>query len=124
MADAGKDCETGDLCRRISRTDKKRRRALLPLCHLERSVLRGVCAPGSRRLRGLLRPIWTDRPAGPDDYPDRAEARLLFPVALCLALVAPPVARDSSTSDRPGRGDHRVAPSSLSLGRRRKELAA
>ena len=41
-----------------------------------------------RRLRRLFRSVRPERPAGPDDHPDRAAPRFLFPVALCRAVVA------------------------------------
>src|SRR5260370_3191993 len=75
-------------------------------------------------MRSLLRSVRTSRQAGLYGYSDGAKARLLLPVALCLALVASSISRDSSPAHWPGPGDYRFAPSTLSLGRRRKELAA
>src|SRR5262249_50914699 len=123
MADAGTSCKASNLSKRISRLDEEGWRTVLSLRRVERSDLRGVHSPGSRCMRGLFQSIWTDRHARPDDYPDRAATRLLLLVALRPALVASPIARDSSTSHWPGPGDYGVASSSVSLGRRRKELA-
>jgi mono/diheme cytochrome c family protein len=53
------------------------------------------CAAGRRRMRVYLRSVRSDGQAGSDDHPDRAEARLLLPVALCAALAAAAVARDA-----------------------------
>src|SRR6266568_7309855 len=115
MADARPHRETSDLRSGISRTDQERWGALLSLCHLERSVLRGFYYPGGRRMRVLLWPIWADRQAGSDDHPDGAKAGLLFPVAVCFALAASAVAGNASASHRPGRGDSRIAAASISL---------
>ncbi len=103
---------------------KERWRAVLSLCGLERPVLRGICNPGSRCMCVVLRALRADRPARSDDHSDCAEAGLLLPVALCLALAASAVARDTGTSHRPGGCDCWVTASSLSIRRRRKELAA
>src|SRR2546426_12107638 len=74
-------------------------------------------------MRGLLRSIRADRQAGSDYYSDRAEARLLFPVALRFALPAAAIDGDSRTPHWPGRGHPRIASPSVSVRRRRKELA-
>ena len=69
-------------------------------------------------------------PFGPTGRPDPTiiqtvpQARLLLPVALCVAVAAAAVAGDSGASDWPGRGHCRSASASVSLRRRRKELAA
>src|SRR5262245_21464956 len=93
--------------------DEERWRTLLFLWRVERYVLRGAHAPGSRRLRPLLRPIWSDRQTGSDDYPNCAEAAFLFLVALCRTFAAAALARNSCSSDWSGRGDPRFAPSSI-----------
>ena len=98
MADAGTHRETRNLRSRVSRTDQERWRAFRSLCRLERYVFRGLHPPGSRRVRVLLRSVWADRAARSDNHPDRTEARLLLPVALCPALAAPALARDTSPS--------------------------
>ncbi len=59
-------------------------------------------------LRGLLRSVRADGPAGPDDHPDRAEAGLLLPVAVRAALAASAVARDAGAPHRSGRRDRRL----------------
>ena len=75
-------------------------------------------------MRAVLRPVRADRPARSDDHPDRAEARLLLPVALCAALAAAAVARNAGAPHRTGRRDRRAAPAAVSLRRRREELEA
>src|SRR5580692_12059008 len=45
-------------------------------------------------------------------------------MAVRLALIASALHGDSSATHRPGRSDYRFAPPAVSLGRRRKELAA
>src|SRR5215470_16545735 len=100
MADARTDCTTGNLRSRISRAYKKRRGPLRSLCRLERHVLRGVHHAGCRRVRAILRSLWTNRQARSDDHPNCSEAGLLFLVALCFALSASAVARNTSTADR------------------------
>ena len=109
---------------RISRTDQERWRSVRSLCRLERPVLRGLYPAGGRRLRGLFRAVRADRQAGSDDHPDRAEARLLLPVALCLALAAAALARNAGPAHRTGPGHPRLAPASVPLRRGRKELEA
>src|SRR5882724_2041466 len=74
-------------------------------------------------MRGLLRSIRADRQAGSDHYPDRAETRLLFPVALCPTLAAAPVDGNTRASDWSRRCHPRTASASVSVRRRRKELA-
>ncbi len=74
-------------------------------------------------MRLVLWSIWSDRSAGPDDHPNRSEAGLLFPLAVCSALAAASFDGNARALDRPG-GRHRCsAATSISLGRRRKELA-
>ena len=87
---------------------KKDGAPFVPYADLERSVLRGLHSSGSRRMRALVRSVWAHRQAGSDDHPDRAEARLLLPVALCLALAAPALARNAGPAHRPGRGHPRL----------------
>ena len=78
---------------------------------------------GCRRLRFLLRSVWTDGQPDPDDHPDRSQARLLFPVALRFAFAASSLAGDAIPSHRPGYGSWRDS-SAVSFRRRRKELEA
>src|ERR1700730_16133323 len=120
MADAGPSREKGNLRERVPRIDQERWRAIRPLCGLERSVLRRVHLAGDCRMRLILRSIWSNRPPGPNDYTDCAETRLLFPVALRLALVVTTFDGDSRASDRPGRCHHRPASSAVPVRRRRK----
>src|SRR5215469_17011452 len=124
MADAGTHCTTSNLRSRISRAYEKRRGSLRSLRRLERHVLRGVHYPGGRRVCAVLRSIWANRKARSDHHPNCSEAGLLFPVALCFALSASAVARNTSIADRTGTGHCRSAASPLPLRRRRKELEA
>ena len=109
MADAGTRRPARDLPARIPRADEERRRAVRSLRRLEGPVLRGVHPARGRRVRAVFRPVRSERPAGSDDHPDRAEARLLLPVALRPALAAAAVARDAGAAHRPGRRDRRAA---------------
>src|SRR5215831_16659993 len=104
MADAGTHCTTSKLRSRISHAYEKRRGPLRSLRRLERHVLRGVHHPGGRRVRVVLRSIWANWQAGSDNHPDCPTARLLFLVALCFALAASAVARNTSTADRTSGG--------------------
>src|ERR1700758_1248249 len=100
MADAGSYCEASDLRKRIPGADKTRWCAIRSLCCLERHVLCGIRYPGGCRLCAIFRPVWADRYAGSDDHPNGSEARLLFLVALCVAVTASAVSGDTRTSDR------------------------
>ena len=109
MADAGTPGQASNLREpNIIELTKKRWRAVRSLCGLERSVLRGFHPLGSRRMRGVLRSVRSDRPPGPDDHPDRAETGLLFPVALrrCCRYL-PPSLETPALLIGPGRRDHR-----------------
>ena len=55
-----------------------------------------------RRVRRVFRPLRTERTAGSHDYPDRAAAGLLFPVALCRAVPASAFDGNSGVADRTG----------------------
>src|SRR6516164_1435213 len=91
---------------------------------MERFVFRRVYSTGSGRMCSLFWSIWAYGPAQSDDYPGRTETRLLLPVALCFALAPSTIARDSRASHRSSGGHSRIATSSVSVRRRRKELEA
>src|SRR6266481_4459912 len=78
MANAGQACEEGNLRKRVSRIDAEGRRSFRPLCGVERSILRRVYRVGGCHVRGVLRPVRTNRPAGPDDHPNGTKTRLLL----------------------------------------------
>src|SRR5258706_16360814 len=124
MANAGTPGEARHLRQRISRTDEKGWRSVRSIRDLERSVLCRIRSLSRRSLRSVLRSVRANRQTGPYNYSNGAEARLLLPVALCLALVASAFYGDSSATCWPGAGDYWFAPSAFSRGRRRKELAA
>src|ERR1700704_5092230 len=113
MADAGPSREKGNLPDRVPRIDEERWRAIRSLCSLERSVLRRVHLAGNCRMRRVLRPIRSNGPPGPNDYPDSAETRLLFPVALRLALVVATFVGDARASNWPGPCHHWPASSAV-----------
>src|SRR5262249_44092102 len=113
-----------DVPQRVPRADQERWRSLRSLCRLEGYVLRGVHPSGGSGLRCLVRSIRAHWPAGPDDHPDRAETRLLFPVAVCLALTAATLDGNSRPPHWSRSGHPRIAPPSISLRRRRKKLEA
>src|SRR5215467_11519982 len=124
MADAGTHCTTSKLRSRISHAYEKRRGPLRSLRRLERHVLRSVHYPGGCRVRVVLRSIWANRKARSDDHPNRPKAGLLFLVALCFALFASAVARNTRVTDRTSCGHYQSAASSVSFWRRLKELEA
>src|SRR5580692_12754069 len=121
MAHAGAHCEARDLYERVSRTDQEGRRAVRALRDLEGPVLCCFHLISRRSMRFVLWSVRTNRQAGPYDYSNGPEARLLLPVALRTALAASSVSRDSCATRRSGRGDYRLAASAFSLWRRRKE---
>src|SRR6185295_12063094 len=124
MADARAHRQARDVPQRVSRADQERWRCLRSLCRLEGYFLRGLHPSGGRGLRALVRAIRADWPAGSDDHPDRTETRLLLPMAVCLALLAAALARNTGPAHRSRAGYPRIAPSSVPLGRRREELEA
>src|SRR3979411_167406 len=113
MANAGPSREKGNLRDRVPRIDEERWRAIRSLCSLERSVLRRVHLAGNCRMRCVLRSIRSNGSPGPNDYPDSAETRLLFPVALRLALLVTSFDGDSAPSVRPGGVHHRPVSSGV-----------
>src|SRR5260370_29357144 len=113
MADAGPSREKSYLRGGVPSIDEERWRAFRPLCRLERSFLRRIHPAGRRRVRRVLRSLRSDGPPGPDDHPDGAETRLLFPVALRLALVVATFDGDARASDWPGPCHHRPASSAV-----------
>src|SRR5215467_1726203 len=115
MANARTSCTTSNLRSRISRADEKRRGPLRSLRRMEGHVLCRVHYFGGGRVRLVLWSIWANRQAGSDNHPNCSEARLLFLVALCLALAASAVARDTSTANRTRGGNCRTAASSVSF---------
>src|ERR1051325_578328 len=110
MADAGTHGKARHLYQRVSRLDPQGWRAVRPVCGLERSAVRGIHSSASSRMRTLVRPVWTSRQAGPDNHTDRTATRLLFPVALRLAVAAAAFARDPRASDWAGIGHFGPAP--------------
>src|SRR6267143_1215235 len=124
MANAGQACEEGNLRKRVSRIDTEGRRSFRPLCGVERSILRRVYRVGGCHVRGVLRPVPTNRPAGPDDHPNGTKTRLLLFVALRSAFFPASVDGDASSAHRPGHRDRRVASSPISVRRGREKLAS
>src|SRR5258708_20165672 len=124
MANAGQACEEDNLRKRVSRIDAEGRRSFRPLCGVERSILRRVYRVGGCHVRGVLRPVRTNRPAGPDDHPNGTKTRLLLFVALRSAFFPASVDGDASSAHRPGHRDRRVAPSPISVRRGREKLAS
>src|ERR1700732_5051693 len=124
MANARTSGQESDLRKRVSRIDTERRRSFRTLCGVVRFIFRRVCFAGGCRLRGVLWPLRTNRPAGPDDHPNGAKARLLLLVALCRTFFLASVDGDASSTHRPGYRDRRIAPSPISLRRGREKLAS
>src|SRR5882724_1892619 len=123
MAHARTHCETRDLCERISRTHKKRWRALCSVCGMERSVLCCFHPLGSGSMRSVLRPVRSYRPPGSDHNPDGAETRLLLFVAVRFAVILAAFNGDASSPYWP-RSRYRVSCfAAISFWRRGKELA-
>src|SRR5258708_3417122 len=75
-------------------------------------------------MRGLFRPIRTERPAGSYYYPDRAAAGLLFPVALCGTVPASAIDGNSGVVDRPGDRTCDTSATTVYLRGRREKLEA
>src|SRR5712671_6953151 len=123
MADAGPHRQESNLRKAVPRIDAERRRSFRPLCGVERSVLRRVYGVGGCRLRRLLRPVWTNRSAGPHDHPNGTETRLLLLVVVRGAFVSASFDGDAGAAHRPGHRDRRVAASPISVWRGRKKLA-
>src|SRR5437899_10941734 len=124
MANAGQACEEGNLRKRVSRIDTEGWRSFRPLCRLERSILLRVYRIGGCRVCGVLRPVRTNRSAGPDDHPNGTKTRLLLFVALRSAFFSASVDGDASFAHRPGHRDRRIAPSPISVRRGREKLAS
>src|SRR6202030_2871289 len=101
MANARAPGQKSNLRKRVSRIDTQGRRSFRALCGVERFILRRVYFVGGGRLRDILWPLRTNRPAGPDDHPNRAKTRLLFLVALCCAFFPASVDGDASSTHRP-----------------------
>ncbi len=123
MADAGRVVKRATYEREYQALTSKTG-AIRTICDLEGSVLCGIYHPGYRRLRLLLRSIWTDRPARSHDHPDRSQARLLFSMALRFAFAASSLDGDAISSHRPSCGDPGVDSLAVSFRRRREELEA
>ena len=77
-----------------------------------------------RRMRRVFRPVRTERAAGSHDYPDRAAAGLLLPVALCGAVPAAAIDGNSGAADRPGDRAGRASGAAVFLRGRREKLEA
>ena len=77
-----------------------------------------------RRVRRVFRPVRTERAAGSHDYPDRAAAGLLFPVALCGAVPAAAVDGNSGAADRTGDRAGRASGAAVHFRGRREKLEA
>src|SRR5258705_5677590 len=123
MADARTSRQARNVRKRISSTHKKRWRALCSVCGMERSVLCRFHSVGRRGLRGVLRPVRTNGQAGPDDYSNSAETRLLLFVAVRFAVLLAAFNGDASSPHWP-RGRYRVSCfAAISFWRRGKELA-
>src|SRR5262249_28354472 len=105
--------ETRDLHERISRVDQEGWRAVRALCGMEGPVFCSVHPAGRCRMRCLVWSIWAGGQAGSDDHPDRAEARLLLPVALCLALSSSAINGDARTADWSRHRDPGIAPTAV-----------
>ena len=98
----GRDRSTRHVREGISRADAQRRRSVRALRRLEGYLLLRLHSSFDRRLRRLSRSIRSQRPAGSDNYSDRAASRFLLPVALCGAVLPAAISRDSDTSDWTG----------------------
>src|SRR6266446_10543097 len=98
MANAGPPGQESNLRKRVPRIDTEGRRSFRPLCGVERSILRLVYRVGDCRVRGVLLPVRTNRPAGPDDHPNGTKTRLLLFVALRSAFFPASVDGDASSA--------------------------
>src|SRR3979409_732857 len=115
MANAGTSGQESDLRKPVSRIGEEGWRSVRTLCGVERYILRRVYFAGGGRLRGVLWPVRANRPAGPDDHPNSAKARLLFFVALCRAFFPASVDGDAGSAHRPGHCDWRFASTPISV---------
>src|SRR5438128_9868323 len=102
MANAGQACEEGNLRKRVSRIDTEGWRSFRPLCRLERSILRRVYRIGGCRECGVLRPVRSNRSAGPDQHPNGTKTPLRLFVALRSAFFSASVYGDATFAPRPG----------------------
>src|ERR1700688_4261565 len=82
MANARAYRQESNLRKGISRINAERRRSFRALCGVERSILRRVYSIGGTRLGRVLRPLRTNRPAGPDHHPNLPKTRFLLFVAI------------------------------------------
>src|ERR1700722_16144253 len=98
MANAWAYRQESNLRKGISRINPERRRSLRALCGVERSILRRVYSVGSGRLRRVLWPLRTNRPAGPDHHPNRSKTGLFLFVALCRAFFLAAIHGDTSAA--------------------------
>ncbi len=127
MAHARTNRQARHLCERISRTDEKggapfvQHTAVWKDLFFAAFILLAVaeCA-------AWFGPFWSDRQARSDDHPDRSAARLLFPVAIrqVLSLLPPSAPRLPRFLVGPVLVIGGLITATVSLGRRRKELAA
>src|ERR1700737_190813 len=123
MADARTSGQENDLRKRVSRIDKEGRRSFRTLCGVERPILRGVYSTGGCRMRSVLWPLRTNRPAGPADHPNGTKTRLLLFVALCRSFFPASIDGDAGSAHRPGDCDRCFAASPISFRRGREKLA-
>src|ERR1700679_3531663 len=91
---------------------------------MERHVLCRIHHPCNRGMRFLLWSFWTHGAARPDNHPNGAQARLLFPVALCATFTSSSIARDAVPSDRSTSSHSWLDSPAISFGRRGKKLEA
>ena len=105
MADAGTHRETSDLRGEYHALTKKDGAPFVPYAIWKDMFFAAFIILAVAACALYFGPFGPTGTAGSDDHPNGAEARLLFPVALCFALAASAVARDTSPSDRT-RGGH------------------
>src|SRR5260370_42227189 len=77
-----------------------------------------------RCLRGLFWSLWPGWPTGSDDYSDRPTPRLLFFVAICIAVLLAPIGRDAHPADWSSDRNPRPTGASVCSRRRGEELEA
>src|ERR1700737_3256228 len=123
MANARAYRQESNLPKGVSRINAERWRSFRTLCGVERSIFRRVYSTGGCRLRCVLWPLRTKRPAGPDDHPNGAKTRLLLFVALCRAFFPASIDGDAGSAHRPGDCDRCFAASPISFRRGREKLA-
>src|ERR1700730_3965867 len=115
MANARTYRQESNLRKGISRINAERRRSFRALGGVERSILRRVYSIGGGRLRRVLWPLRTNRPAGPDHHPNRAKTRLLLFVAIRSPFFLAAIHGDAGSAHRPGHRDRSFAPSAISV---------